>query len=125
MTTPASRLAPCPRKRNCVSSLAPPGRRHMEPIPYAGSQEEARRRLLAVLGAWPHTRIVADEPDYLHAECRSAVFRFVDDVEFAFDGGARLIHFRSASRLGSFDWGVNRKRMEAIRGKFLTTGAGP
>jgi len=91
----------------------------MEPIPYTGSQDEARRRLLAVLRAWPRTRIVADEPDYLHVECRSAIFRFVDDMEFAFDAESRLLHFRSASRVGSFDWGVNRKRMEGIRRRFL------
>jgi uncharacterized protein (DUF1499 family) len=122
--TGAHRLAPCPRKRNCVSSLEPAGRRHMEPIRYTGSPDEARRRLLAVLRAWPRTRIVADEPDYLHVECRSAVFRFVDDVEFAFAPEAGLIHFRSASRVGSFDWGVNRKRMETIRRRVLRAGEG-
>lgn len=116
-TDPVSRLAPCPRKRNCVSTLAH-GRLRMDPIPYTGSQDAARQRLLGILRAWPRTRIVAEEPAYLHAECRS-LLGFVDDVEFAFAAGARLIHFRSAARLGSYDFGVNRQRMEAIRGMFL------
>jgi uncharacterized protein (DUF1499 family) len=47
------------------------------------------------------------------------IFRFVDDVEFYIDERANLIHFRSASRLGYSDMGVNRKRMETIRASFV------
>jgi uncharacterized protein (DUF1499 family) len=46
----------------------------------------------------------------------------VDDVEFVFDEGAKQIHFRSASRLGRKDFGVNRKRMEEIRAAFARAG---
>lgn len=94
----------------------------MEPIPYPGTPEQARERLLEVLRSHPRTRIVRQEPDYLKAECRSRVFRFVDDVELVFDDEARQIHFRSASRLGRRDFGVNRERMEAIRAAFLGGG---
>ena len=87
----------------------------MDPIPYIGTPEEARERLLAVLRAWPRTEIVRDEPGAVTAVCRSRIFRFADDVDFRFDDRARLIHFRSASRLGRSDFGVNRKRMEGIR----------
>jgi uncharacterized protein (DUF1499 family) len=37
----------------------------------------------------------------------------VDDVEFFFDG--KVVQVRSCSRLGRRDFGVNRKRVEAIR----------
>ena len=40
---------------------------------------------------------------------------YVDDVEVLLDEKASLIQVRSASRLGSSDFGVNRKRVEAIR----------
>ena len=86
----------------------------MEPIPYPGTPAQAREKLLDVLRRRPRTRIVRQEPDYLKVECRSLIFRFVDDVEFVFDDEAREIHFRSASRLGRRDFGVNRKRMEEI-----------
>lgn len=118
----ASRLAPCPRTPNCVSTQAPPGRQRMEPIPYGGTPAQVRERLLEVLRHHPRTRIVRQEPDYLKAECRSRIFRFVDDVELVFDDEARLIHFRSASRLGRKDFGVNRERMERIRAAFLGGG---
>jgi uncharacterized protein (DUF1499 family) len=64
------------------------------------------------------TRIVEDTGAYLHVECTSAVFRFVDDVEFLFDDGSGTIFMRSASRSGYSDFGVNRRRMEAIRSQF-------
>jgi uncharacterized protein (DUF1499 family) len=41
-------------------------------------------------------------------------------VEFLFDDEAKTIHFRSGSRTGYGDLGVNRKRMEEIR--FLLEG---
>jgi uncharacterized protein (DUF1499 family) len=91
----------------------------MKPIPYSGTPEEARERLLEVLRGYPRTRIVVQEPGYLKVECRSRIFRFVDDVELVFDDEARLIRFRSASRLGRGDFGVNRKRMKEIGAAFL------
>jgi uncharacterized protein (DUF1499 family) len=90
----------------------------MDPIPYSGSLGQARAKLLEVLRNHPRTRIVTEEADSLKAECRSAFFRFVDDVEFVFDDAAKRIHFRSASRLGRKDFGVNRKRMEEISAAF-------
>jgi uncharacterized protein (DUF1499 family) len=60
------------------------------------------------------TRIVRHTGDYIHAEVRSAVFGFIDDIEFLIDGHSRL-QFRSAARTGSWDLGVNRRRMVRIR----------
>ena len=94
----------------------------MDPIPYSGSLAENRAKLIEVLRNYPRTRIVREEPDYLKAECRSEFFHFVDDVEFVFDDDAKRIHFRSASRLGRKDFGVNRKRMEEISAAFQASG---
>jgi len=58
--------------------------------------------------------VVEDTGSYLHAEARSRVFRFVDDVEFVLDPGARVIQVRSASRVGYSDFGVNRRRVERL-----------
>jgi uncharacterized protein (DUF1499 family) len=85
----------------------------MEPLPY-GDLEEARARLLALLGGRSNAKVVTVEPTYVRAEFRSTIFRFVDDVEFLFDEKAKRLQFRSASRVGRSDFGVNRKRMEEI-----------
>jgi uncharacterized protein (DUF1499 family) len=125
MADTTSRLAPCPKNPNCVSTQAPEGSsKRMDPIAYTGTLAQARERLLKVLRDHPRTRIVQEEPGYLKAECRSRIFRFTDDVEFLFDDGAKRIHFRSASRIGRKDFGVNRERMEQIRAAFLAAGGG-
>jgi uncharacterized protein (DUF1499 family) len=118
------RLAPCPRTPNCVSTEAADGPHAISPIPYRTSRDEALRRLLAILSATPRTTIVESDEDYVHAVCRSAVFRFADDVELLLDDAAKLIRFRSASRLGRKDFGVNRARMERIRARFAAGGDG-
>lgn len=118
MTSPPP-LPPCRRTPNCVSTQATDPTKKMDPIPYTGTLDDARARLLRVLRAYPRTTIVQEGPVSLKAECRSRIFRFVDDVDFVLDDQAKAIHFRSASRLGRKDFGVNRKRMEEIRSLFL------
>jgi uncharacterized protein (DUF1499 family) len=93
----------------------------MEPLPY-GDLAEARERLLAILAAQPRVKVVTVEPTYVRAEFRSALFRFVDDVELLFDEAGKRLRFRSASRLGRRDFGVNRKRMEEIGRQFKERG---
>jgi uncharacterized protein (DUF1499 family) len=86
----------------------------MDPIRYNGSVEETRQKLLDIIGTFPRTTVVQNVGNWLKVEFCSAIFSFVDDVEFEFDDAAKLVHFRSASRLGYYDFGVNRRRMEAI-----------
>lgn len=116
--SPKSVIRPCPNRPNCVSSRAPEGTRRMDPIRYQGSVEDARERLLGVIHSSPLSSVVQNEGSYVKVEFRSAIFSFVDDVEFEFDDGSKLIHFRSASRLGYYDFGVNRRRMESIGRQF-------
>ncbi len=119
------RLAPCPNSPNCVSTQSTDTKHRMEPIHYTSSLEDARARMERVLRAMPRMTIVNAEKDYIYAECRSRIFGFVDDVEFWFDDKDKVIQFRSASRLGYSDLGVNRKRMERIREAFDKDRSGP
>ncbi len=59
-------------------------------------------------------RVVSASDDYLHAEERSRLFRFVDDLELLAAPDGELI-VRSASRVGRSDLGVNRRRVERLR----------
>jgi uncharacterized protein (DUF1499 family) len=111
-----TRLKPCPRSPNCVCSVNRDDRHAIQPLVYSGSLEDARQALLAVLKTVPRTTVISSEPDFIHAAFKSRIFGFVDDVEFFFPAGQRLIHVRSASRTGYYDFGVNRKRVERMRG---------
>ncbi len=112
------RLAPCPDTPNCVSSQAADDGHRVAPLPYTGSREEAIARLAAAVRSFPRAGIVTGTDGYLRAEFTSVLFRFVDDVEFLADDDAKVIHIRSASRIGRSDLGVNRKRVEAVRAKW-------
>ena len=112
-------LKPCPDSPNCVSSLSDKEGHQIEPLHYDGPQQQAREKLLQVLANYTRTKVVESRDDYIHAECRSLILRFVDDLEFYFPTNETVIHVRSASRVGYSDWGVNRKRIEEIRGLFV------
>jgi len=112
------KLRLCPDSPNCVSSQSGDPRHAIAPIRYEGTVEKARELLIEVVSRMKRSRIVISEMLYLHAEFTSAIFRFVDDVEFLLDDEKKLIHVRSASRVGNSDFGVNRKRVEEIRTRF-------
>ncbi|MBK8988515.1 MAG: DUF1499 domain-containing protein [Chloroflexi bacterium] len=109
------RLAPCPDSPNCVSTFATDTEHGIAPLAYDGNTAVAQAAILAILQAQPSYTLINNDPAYIHATARSAFWGFIDDVEFYFDEAAGLIHFRSASRLGYGDGGVNRRRMEEIR----------
>lgn len=112
------KLRPCPASPNCVSSQSSDQDHFIEPLTYQDSRARAKERLIAVIQAMDRARIIELEDDYLHAEFTSALLRFVDDVEFHFPAEAKVIEVRSASRLGYYDFGVNRRRVEQIRTEF-------
>lgn len=125
-------LALCPATKNCISTsentsdlthYAPPwnynpeeGRGSKKPI----SKETAMEELLQVIKSTkpdkftPH--ILEKKDDYVRVEYESPIMGFVDDVEFWFPPGKKsIVQYRSASRLGNFDFDVNRKRIKALR----------
>ena len=110
-------LAPCPSSPNCVSSRDPDPTRRVDPILFTRDSAAAWSRLRKLIAEMKEARIAEDEMGYLHAEFRSALFGFVDDVEFRMNEAGR-IDVRSAARTGYFDFGVNRRRVEEIRARF-------
>ena len=114
-------LMPCPKTPNCVNSQAVSEKQYIQPIHYAGTRQEARVSLLQVFESEKRAKTLTTQKNYIRAEFTSALFRFVDDVEFYFpeeQTGEMVIHIRSASRIGYSDFGANRKRIERIRSKF-------
>ena len=109
-------LDPCPSSPNCVSTQAAVDDRqhHMPAIPFTIPTQAVVHAIMDVIAESPRTRIVSRDTHYVHAEFRSRLLRFVDDVELVVDPVARVVHFRSASRVGHSDFGVNRRRMEEL-----------
>ena len=112
-------LKDCPDRPNCVSTTSSRDRNRMDPITYKGSASQAQELLVSVISSMPGAKIIEKSPGHIVATFTSALFRFVDDVELVIDDSQKTIHFRSASRTGYYDLGVNRKRMSAITRSFL------
>ena len=111
------RLASCGRRLNCVSSQAGPGdaQRYVAPIQVKGAAAKAIAAARRAVESMARARVVRAEGDYLHAEFRSRLMGYVDDLELTYDAQAGVLHVRSASRLGRRDFNVNRERVEALR----------
>jgi uncharacterized protein (DUF1499 family) len=111
------RLAACGRRLNCVSSQADPAdaQRYVAPIPFKGDAQAALSAARKAVERMRRATVIRQEGNYLHAEFRSRLMGFVDDVELMFDERSGVLHVRSASRLGRRDFNVNRERVEALR----------
>ena len=107
------RLAPCKRTPNCVSSQADPADRehYIAPIAFRGAMSDLR----SAVESMERATVVSLKGNYLYAEYRTRLLRYVDDLELFYDERAGLVQVRSASRLGRKDFGVNRRRVEALR----------
>ena len=111
------RLSACPSSPNCVSSQSDDERHRIDPLRFTSAPGEAMGRLKRVILGMKRARVVRETSDYIHVEFRT-LLGFVDDAEFYLDESQKVIHLRSASRVGYWDLGVNRKRMESVRRAF-------
>ncbi|XP_028097607.1 uncharacterized protein LOC114297394 [Camellia sinensis] len=122
-------LALCPATKNCISTsenisdlthYAPPWNYNPEGRRGNKSRKDAIEELLQVIQSTKadksKPRIAEKKDDYVHVEYESPIFGLVDDVEFWFPPGEKsIVEYRSASRLGNFDFDANRKRIKALR----------
>jgi uncharacterized protein (DUF1499 family) len=116
------RLKPPATTPNSVSSQADLYPEHpmrqaarIAPLPLTGDVEAPLDPIRSIMEKMDGAKVIQNEPTYLYVQFTTRLMKYVDDVEFWFDPAARLIHVRSASRLGQRDFGVNRRRIEAIR----------
>jgi uncharacterized protein (DUF1499 family) len=117
-TGSSSMLTPCPNAPHCVSSLADPNSaRHVPPIMFNGTAAQAHELLMKTLQQSSRVSIESDTPTAIHATFRS-LLGFVDDVYFELQADGSRIDVKSVSRLGYYDFGVNRRRVEDLRTRF-------
>ena len=112
----SEQLSPCPRlSLNCVCSRDDALRLHrVEPFTVSGDPVLAFARLKDLVAATARTVILTATEDYFHAACRTRI-GFIDDLECRLCVAGRMIHIRSESRIGIYDFGINRRRVERLR----------
>ncbi len=110
-------LAPCAAKR-CVSSVTDQPAYAIAPIRYSGTREAAQAAMLRILGAMPGAALQSHSEDYVHATFTTPRMRYIDDLELVLPAAERVIHVRSSSRIGYYDFDTNRERVEDLRARF-------
>ncbi len=116
-----AKLTKCPDKPNCIcTEFVADASHYIEPIGFSQSNAaEVLSRLKNVVGEMGGS-IQAETDNYLAATFSSSIFRFVDDLEIRIDKDLKIIHMRSASRVGHSDRGINKKRIERLKNLYLT-----
>ena len=112
----------CPDTPNYASSLAKNPKYRVGPFKLKKDPETSWNMVQKTIGQLSRTNIVSVDNNNIHAECRSIIFRFVDDLVLHLTPSNGIIHIRSASRTGYFDLGVNRDRVENLRKKLQQKG---
>ncbi len=113
------RLTKCPDKPNCVCTEFEADVSH-----YIGPINISQIDTSKVMSGIKHSigemggSIQAENEDYLAVTFTSSFFRFVDDLEIRIDANKKMIHLRSASRVGRSDRGVNKKRVRQLKNLF-------
>jgi uncharacterized Ntn-hydrolase superfamily protein/uncharacterized protein (DUF1499 family) len=120
------RLTPCSDRLNSVSSHEAVSERRVAPFKLDQPLAEARAVLREQVLRLPRVKLLGESDDYLRFECRTRIFRFVDDLEFYFDEIEKCIHVRSGARCGFWDLGTNRRRVNELREALSgSSGGGP
>ena len=108
-------LAEMPDKPNAVSSQTDIAEKRVEPLAYKAGTEETINAVIAALNTMGSNEIQVQESHYIYTVFTTATLHFHDDVEFLLDEEAQQVHFRSQSRAGRSDLGVNRQRYEQFK----------
>ncbi|MFD2532716.1 DUF1499 domain-containing protein [Gracilimonas halophila] len=100
-------LPPCPTTPNCIRVS-----RDLE----AGLEQVCERLMLLFEEEAHEFEVIDPKRIELHAVYRIPVFGFKDDVDVIMEEaeGVTTVHIRSASRLGAYDLGVNKRRVKRI-----------
>lgn len=113
------KLARCTEKPNCVCSEYPEDKKHfVAPIKISDvvihDVVDIVKGIIQDMGG----KVVFEDENYIAATFQSPLFRFTDDLEIRIDLEGKLMHVRSAARVGYSDIGVNKSRVEVFMQKF-------
>ncbi|MDF1617075.1 DUF1499 domain-containing protein [Petrocella sp. FN5] len=107
-------LAEMPETPNAVSSQTRDEDKKVAPFPYKEDLQTTKEEIKLAVKAYGDAKIVEEESNYIRMVFTTGLMRYKDDVEFYFDDQEKVVHFRSASRIGYSDMGLNRERYNTL-----------
>jgi uncharacterized protein (DUF1499 family) len=109
------RLAKLSNKPNAVSSQTDEKDKRVEALKFKGNLENSKNEIYKAIENYGNAKTVRNEKNYLYVIFTTGKMKYHDDVEFYFDESEKLIHFRSSSRVGYSDLGLNRERYNELK----------
>ncbi|WP_427978765.1 DUF1499 domain-containing protein [Agarivorans sp.] len=106
------RLAALASTPNGVSSMADNSDKRVEPLNFKADLKATQLAALRAFAHMPNNQIIERNERYVHAVFFSPRMGFRDDVELYFDQQNQVLHYRSQSRVGYSDMGVNKQRYQ-------------
>jgi len=114
------RLAPMPKSPNAVSSQSSGEYYQVAPLPLKDNLKLTKAALLAAVKAYGGGEIIEETDTYIYIVFTTSKMKYKDDLEFYISEDEGLVHYRSSSRIGYSDMGLNRERYNAIAKAYLT-----
>ena len=113
---------PCPGTPNCISTMYPEDSDHfLPPLPFKENLEKSKEFIIKIIENNSGAEIIENNDTMIYAQFTIPIFRFIDDTVFLFGKERKIIHFHSSSRIGTWDLGVNRRRMKKISQHYLNS----
>ena len=113
------KLSKCPDKPNCVCSEYEASSHYVEPLVIPDNPALDSFAVLINSIQEMGGRVRSESENYIAATFSSAIFGFIDDLEVRIDSQRKVIHIRSASRVGHSDMGVNRERAVLLKKLYI------
>ena len=101
-------LSDCKLKTNCIIQTWK-----------VDDSEKAFIELIQILENTPRLEIINKEKDYIHAIATSRIMKFIDDIEIKNLNQDNIFQIKSSSRLGIYDLGVNKRRVQTLRFRLI------
>ena len=101
-------LSDCKLKTNCIFQTWK-----------VDDSEKAFIELIQILENTPRLEIINKEKDYIHAIATSRIMKFIDDIEIKNLNQDNIFQIKSSSRLGIYDLGVNKRRVNTLRFRLI------
>lgn len=108
-------LPGCPKAPHCVSSETDIASQRVAPYLLNNEDDRLMLHIAEILSGLAGLQIEYSDDQRIEAVCETALFRFKDDLALMLDSSNRCIQVRSCSRIGYYDFGANRRRVERIR----------
>ena len=81
--------------------------------------EKAFNELIQILENTPRIKIIKKNREYVHAIATSRIMKFIDDIEIKNLNNENIFQVKSSSRVGLYDLGVNKRRVETLRFRLI------